>query len=147
MSERDTVHKEIEQLQDKLSEMSKVTEKYCKEKAATDKEMERLQQELSAALATCDKYRQESQGAMESRAQLEAERRELQREFQLMEEQRDTARKERHQTLEQMDILIKETYEKTQKEKAEEMDQAAKETEVLKKQIDKIKHELTGESD
>ena len=61
-----------------------------------------------------------------------------------MEQQRDIARKERHQALEQMDILIKEAYEKTQKEKAEEVDQVAKEAEVLKKQIDKIKNELTG---
>ncbi|KAK7500983.1 hypothetical protein BaRGS_00007863 [Batillaria attramentaria] len=143
MSERDTVHKEIEQLQDKLSEKTKLTEKLSKEKAAAEQEIERLQQELTTTASARDKYRQESQGAMETRAQLEAERRDLQREYQLMEQQRDIARKERHQALEQMDILIKETYEKTQKEKAEEMDQVAKETEVLKKQIDKIKHELT----
>lgn len=143
MSERDTVHKEIEQLQDKLSAMSKLTEKMGKEKGSAEQEIERLRQELTSTVAARDKYRQESQGAMETRAQLEAERRELQREYQLMEQQRDIARKERHQALEQMDILIKETYEKTQKEKAEEMDQVAKETEVLKKQIDKIKHELT----
>ncbi|KAK7112713.1 hypothetical protein V1264_012124 [Littorina saxatilis] len=142
MSERDSVHKEIEQLQEKLSEMNKRNDKYLKEKTAAEKDIERLKQDLAALTASCEKYRQESQGALENRAQLESELRELQREFQLMEQQRDTARKERHQALEQMENLIKKTYEKTQKEKAEEMDQAVKETEELKKQLDKIRHEL-----
>jgi hypothetical protein len=62
-----------------------------------------------------------------------------------MEQQRDTACMERKQVLEQMEHLVKDHYEKTKKEKEEEMDQVAKETEVLKKQIDKIKIELTGE--
>lgn len=143
MSERDTVHKEIEQLQDRLSEMTGLTEKLKTDKLSALQEVEHLQQELAAALAARDKYKLESQSAMEARAQLEAERRELKKEFELVEQQRDIARKERHQALEQMDALIKETYEKTQKEKAEEMDQVAKETEVLKKQIDKMKNELT----
>ena len=146
MSEREVVHKEIEQLQDKLTDMNKLLDKYTKEKSATEGEIEHLKQELAASAASQEKYRQVSEEAMELRGQLEAERVEHERELQLMEQQRDIARKERHQALEQMDILIKETYEKTQKEKAEEMDQVSKETELLKKEIDKMRLELTGES-
>ncbi|KAL8565502.1 hypothetical protein ACOMHN_049478 [Nucella lapillus] len=128
MSEREVVHKEIEQLQDKYSEAKASLGQCMKEKAMVAKELEHFQKD--------------SQGLLDCRKQLGEENRELQRELHLMEQQRDIARKERHQALEQMDILIKETYEKTQKEKAEEMDQVTKETEVLKKQIDKIKMEL-----
>ncbi|XP_076455476.1 disks large homolog 5-like isoform X2 [Babylonia areolata] len=125
MSEREVVHKEIEQLQDKYTETKASLGQCLKEKAAAEKEMERL--------------KKENQGFLESRSQLEEEHGELQRELHLVEQQRDIARKERHQALEQMDLIIKDTYEKTQKEKAEE----SKETELLKKQIDKIKMELS----
>jgi hypothetical protein len=79
MSERDTVHKEIEQLQDKLSEMGKLSDKYRQDKLAAEKDLERLQGELAAATATREKLRQES----EIRSQLEAEKRDLKRELQV----------------------------------------------------------------
>ena len=64
-------------------------------------------------------------------------------EFQFrIEHQRDIARKERHDALEQMEHIMKETYDKTQKEKVEEMQGVAKESEQLKKQMEKMKLDL-----
>ena len=59
------VHAEIQQLQDKVSELNKLAEKYSKDKVAGDKEIERLKQDLSSTMAARDKYRQESQGSLE----------------------------------------------------------------------------------
>ena len=62
-----------------------------------------------------------------------------------MEQQRDMARQECNEALGQMEQIIKDTYEKTQKEKAEEIDSIVKESENLKKQVEKLKLDLESE--
>lgn len=63
-----------------------------------------------------------------------------------MTQERDIARKERHEAIKDRDRILRETYERerTQKEQAEEIDQVSKETEALKKIIEKLQHDLSG---
>ena len=144
MSERDTVHMEIEQLQDKLSEFRHLFEKVKTEKSLAEKEIDHLRHQLESALAARDKYCLETRSAAESREQLIARCQELQCQLQIAVQQTDLALKEQHQTVEHMDRLMKETYEKSLREKEEEKGHVAQEMEVLKKQSDKMNAELAG---
>ncbi|KAK3761794.1 hypothetical protein RRG08_010119 [Elysia crispata] len=139
MSERDTVHKEIEQLQDKLSSLSKHAESLSAEKVDLESQLETSQRDMAAVLSERDKYRREWSDMSGINQGLKHER----LEFKLrMEQQRDMARQECNEALGQMEQIIKDTYEKTQKEKAEEIDSIVKESENLKKQVEKLKLDL-----
>ncbi|GFR82371.1 disks large homolog 5-like [Elysia marginata] len=139
MSERDTVHKEIEQLQDKLTSLSKHTEGLSADKMDLESQLEASRRDLAAVLIERDKYRREWSDMSGINQGLKHERLEFKMR---MEQQRDMARQERNEALDQMEQIIKDTYEKTQKEKAEEIDSVVKESENLKKQVEKLKLDL-----
>ncbi|KAK0049149.1 disks large 5-like isoform X1 [Biomphalaria pfeifferi] len=131
MSERDTVHKEIEQLQDKLNAVTKHAEILASDKKAMEVELECLRRDMANVLSERDKYRRDISGINQG---LKQERLEFQK-------QRDIARKEAFEQIEQMEHIFKDTYEK---ERAEEMDSIIKESENLKKQLEKLKIDLDG---
>ncbi|RUS73670.1 hypothetical protein EGW08_018576, partial [Elysia chlorotica] len=139
MSERDTVHKEIEQLQDKLSTVSKRTDSLAADKMDLEKQLEASRRDMAAVLSERDKYRREWSDVSGINQGLKHERQELKMR---MEQQRDMARLERNEALGQMEQILKDSYEKTQKEKAEEIDSILKESDNLKKQVEKLKLDL-----
>ncbi|XP_059176195.1 disks large homolog 5-like isoform X2 [Physella acuta] len=142
MSERDTVHKEIEQLQDKLNAVGKHAEKLSIEKKTLEVELESVRHDMSTVLTERDKYRRERNDMSGINQGLKHERLDFQKR---MEQQRDLARKERNEAYEQMEHmeqLIKENYEKTQKERAQEVENILKDSENLKKQLEKLKVDL-----
>ncbi|XP_055954932.1 disks large homolog 5 [Patella vulgata] len=143
MSERDVVHKEIEQLHEKLKIASQKVELLEKNKRETENEVETLRREIRSALQERDKANKERNDICGRKQELEHERDEFWKEFDSMARERDIAKKERHEALEHIDMIIKETYEKSQKEKAEEINNASKETEILRKQMEKMKQDLS----
>ncbi|XP_041362513.1 disks large homolog 5-like [Gigantopelta aegis] len=143
LSERDTVHNEIEQLQEKLNSALKRIEMFEQEKKDIENERETLRREISSALQDRDKYKRERNEVSGMKLEVEQQRNEFHKEYLLMSQERDIARKERHEALDHIDRIIKDTYEKTQKEKAEEIDHVTKETDSLKNQIEKLRQDLS----
>lgn len=152
-AERDSVHKEINQLQDKLNEVTQKNQTMEMEKKKAGEETEMLRRELLTIIQQkeeADKEREEAQkryGDVKSKNDdLENQRDDFRKDYVMVTQERDIARKERHEAIKDRDRILRETYERerTQKEQAEEIDQVSKETEALKKIIEKLQHDLSG---
>lgn len=151
-AERDSVHKEINQLQDKLNEVTQKNQTMEMEKKKAGEETEMLRRELLTIIQQkeeADKEREEAQkryGDVKSKNDdLENQRDDFRKDYVMVTQERDIARKERHEAIKDRDRILRETYERerTQKEQAEEIDQVSKETEALKKIIEKLQHDLS----
>ncbi|XP_061197090.1 disks large homolog 5-like isoform X2 [Saccostrea echinata] len=151
-AERDSVHKEINQLQDKLNEVTQKNQALEMEKKKSEEGMEMLRRELLTAIQQkeeAEKALEDSQkryGDVKSKNDdLENQRDDFRKDYVMVTQERDIARKERHEAIKDRDRILRETYERerTQKEQAEEIDQVSKETEALKKIIEKLQHDLT----
>ena len=153
MSERDQVHKEIEQLQDKLVNNSKHIDTITKEKKLAQDEAETLKREIKSALQDRDKAVKEKNelndklgDSITKQAVIEKQKDDFRKEYEMAVHERDIARKERQEAMQDRDRILREKYERdqAQKEKADKMDQVNKETEQLKKQIEKMQQEIMG---
>lgn len=151
MSERGQVHKDIEQLQETLSEKVKTIETLAKEKKVSQDEAETLKREINAALQDRDRAVKERNELsekcnelMNKQSAIERQKDDYRKNYETSIEQRDIARKERQEAMQDRDRILREKYEreKFQKEKAEMIDQVNKETEILKKQLEKQQQEL-----
>ncbi|XP_074647785.1 disks large homolog 5-like isoform X2 [Tubulanus polymorphus] len=150
MSERDSVHKEMEQLQDKLSEATRRVNALENENKSTREESETLRREVTTAIAerdlavkSCNDLREKYGDVCSEKESVRKRCDEVTKDFEMLTQERDVARKERHEALEHCNRIVRESYQKNQKEKANEKDAITKEVEVLRKEIEKLQQELT----
>ncbi|XP_060084116.1 disks large homolog 5-like [Ylistrum balloti] len=151
MAERASVLNDYDRLQERVSEYSRKNEALEKEKKCALTELENLKRELMTSIQERDKAIKERKELLNKYSdirskndQLEGQREDFRKDWQMVTQERDVARKERHEAIQDRDRILRETYERErcQKEKAEEMDQVSKETEILKRTIDKLQREL-----
>lgn len=152
-AERESVLKEIEQLQNRVLELTRKYELAEKEKKNALTELESLRHEFVSVNQNCDQVIKEKvelsnkySDVRSKQEHIEGQCEKFQKEVQMLTQERDIARKERHEALIERDRILHENFqrERTQKEKAEEMDQVSKETDFLKRRIEKLKREYQG---
>lgn len=130
MSERDVVHKEIEQLQDKLNE--------------TMKNLEQIKKEKSSALDHSEVLRREIKTSLEERDKAIKERNDMYDKYSALATERDhigVSTSPHYRSL--TDRHLGKIYDSDKVDK-HELDNVTKETEALRKQIEKLKQEFSG---
>lgn len=146
MSERDTVHKEIEQQQEKIADATKRLEVVENEKKTLDSKVKKLQSHAAELLEDRDKSVKDYTELYQKYSDLVAKqehgnsRGEFCPDYSLLtREHRDFSQ---CQQLTEHDLILRDSYEQMQMEKTEEINQGVREIDTLKKHVEKIQHEL-----
>lgn len=150
LSERDNVLKEINQLQDECNESRRKIETLEKEKKAALDENEKLKGEMSQTKKERDQHFKERNDLytkyddlISKKEQIESQRNEYRKDFQLATQERDIALKECHEAVKEKDRIMRESYERERSRKdTEDRDLDSKETERMKKLIEKLQQDL-----
>ncbi|KAJ9592918.1 hypothetical protein L9F63_015423, partial [Diploptera punctata] len=151
MSERDTVHKEMEKLSDDLTQAFKKNKTleaenkdFVEEKKALSYQIETLKREIASALHDRDKALKECNDLREKfgeyTAKEESTRDGLKSrlEYNSYSRERDNSREDQTEVLKN----TRDMYGKSQKERMDNLDQANQEIDRLRKQLDKLQVEL-----
>nr|CAD7404625.1 unnamed protein product [Timema cristinae] len=151
MSERDTVHKEMEKLSDDLTQAfkkNKTLESENKsrqeEKKTLEYQIETLQREIASALHDRDKALKESNDLREKFGEYTAKEESVRDgyksrlEYNPYNRERDNSREDQTETLKSP----RDMYGKSQKERMDNLDQANQEIDRLRKQMEKLQVEL-----
>lgn len=149
MSERDMVHKEIEQLQDKVTEAAKRIEVVEGEKKNLESDVKKLQNQAVAALNERDKALKDYADLFQKYSDVitkhdgNGNREDFSSNYSLLSQDHLSYN---HQQMEEQNMLFRESFERMQMEKAEEIEQGEREANGLRAQIEKLQHELNGKS-
>lgn len=148
MSERDTVHKEMDKLQEELSQASKKiktieqsTNDSTKERESLLLQIEMLKREIAASLHDRDKAIKECNDLRERFGAKEDTNKEWEGSY----KDHDNYKQEREMTLKEgpdLDSSSHNMYSKAQKERLDNLDQANQEIDRLRKTIEKLQSEL-----
>lgn len=150
MSERDSVHKEMEKLTDDLSQELKKNKslqaqnkEFAEEKKVLAYQVETLKREIQSALHDRDKALKECNDLREKFGGYTAKEEsnpgfKSRMEFNAYNRERDNSRKDQVEVSSSTHDL----YGKAQKERMDNLDQANQELDVLRKQLDKLQAEL-----
>ncbi|PSN54915.1 hypothetical protein C0J52_01656 [Blattella germanica] len=151
MSERDTVHKEMEKLSDDLTQAFKKNKTlevenkdFVEEKKALSYQIETLKREIASALHDRDKALKECNDLREKfgeyTAKEESTREGLKSrlEYNSYSRERDNSREDQTEVLKS----TRDMYGKSQKERMDNLDQANQEIDRIRKQLDKFQVEL-----
>ena len=150
MSERDSVHREIEKLQDDLANSQKMISTHLEEKEKIQHEAECLRQEINTVLLDRDHAVKESyslkerlEDTLKDRESILKKFEELRQEFEMKKQERDAARKERSEAILHRDKILKECFEVKQlfETPSENID---KHTQLLKSRFEALSQELTN---
>lgn len=155
MSERDTVHREIEKLQDELTDLRKTNENLQKDYSKLQNHIDDTQGELSLLAEEREQAAKEVFGVKEqlSQALLEKENviKELNKtreDYEMLKQERNVARRERSEAIIHRDKILKECFEIRQKHQLvikgehKEMDALRKDFEVLSKELTNALHDI-----
>ena len=150
MSERDSVHREIEKLQDDLANSQKMVTSHLEEKEKIQHEAECLRQEINTVLVDRDHAVKESyslkerlEDVLKDRESILKKFEELRQECEMKKQERDAARKERSEAILHRDKILKECFEVKQlfETPVENID---KHTQLLKSRFEALSQELTN---
>ncbi|XP_014776830.2 disks large homolog 5 [Octopus bimaculoides] len=145
MSERDMVHKEIEQLQDKVTEATKRIEVVEGEKKNLESDVKKLQNQAVVALNERDKALKDYADLFQKYSDVitkhdgNSNREDFPSSYSLLSQDHLSYN---HQQMEEQNMLFRESFERMQMEKAEEIEQGEREANGLRAQIEKLQHEL-----
>ena len=155
MSERDTVHREIEKLHDELTNQQSTNDKLQKEYSKLQNHINDTQGELSLLVEERERATKEVFGLKEnlSQALLENENviKELDKvreDYEMLKQERNVARRERSEAIIHRDKILKECFEIRQKHQLvikgehKEMDALRREFEVLSKELTNALHDI-----
>lgn len=155
MSERDTVHREIEKLHDELTNLQSTNGTLQKEYSKLQNHINDTQGELSLVVEERERATKEVFGLKEnlSQALLENENviKELDKvreDYEMLKQERNVARRERSEAIIHRDKILKECFEIRQKHQLvikgehKEMDALRKEFEVLSKELTNALHDI-----
>ena len=149
MSERDSVHRDIEKLQDDLANSQKMVTTHLEEKEKIQHEAECLRQEINTVLIDRDQAVKESYGLKERLEETIQDRdnilkqfEELRQEFEMKKQERDAARKERSEAISHRDKILKECFEVKQLFEAP-IENIEKHNQLLKCRFEALSKELT----
>ncbi len=155
MSERDTVHREIEKLQDELTDLRKTNENLQKDYSKLQNHIDDTQGELSLLVEEREQASKEVFGVKEQLSQTLLEKENVIKEldktredYEMLKQERNVARRERSEAIIHRDKILKECFEIRQKHQLvikgehKEMDALRKEFEVLSKELTNALHDI-----
>ena len=155
MSERDTVHQEIEKLHDELSDLRITNEKLQKDYAKLQNHIDDTQGELSLLVEEREQASKEvfALKASLSQALLEKDNvlkglEKVREDYEMFQQERNVARRERSEAIIHRDKILKECFEIRQKHhlvlkgEHKEMDALRKQFEVLSKELTNALHDV-----